>query len=84
MEQLTLNDGTAVNGHIIDNGDNQIIFVRLDNMSIDAGFILMRDTNKTSCIKALSHGNERIYVGYTIIKSINSEFGNCNLVMAKS
>lgn len=84
MEQLILNDGTVLDGHIIDNGDNLTIFVYLDNMNIDAGFALMHDPNKTSRIRALNHGHEHIYIGYTKIKSISDDYGNCNLVMTKS
>ena len=84
MQQLILNDGTVLDGHIIDNGDGMIIFVYLNNMSMDAGFAIMKDSAKTSKIRAISFGHEYIYTGYTNIKSISSEYGNCNLVMTKS
>lgn len=83
MEQLILNDGSVLDGHIIENGDNLTIFVYLDNMSIDSGFLIMRDTAKTSRIRAINHGVEHVYIGYTKIKAISSDFGNCNLTMTK-
>ena len=83
MEVLILNDGTNVNGHIIDSGDGQTIFVYLDNMSVIAGVMLFSDAEKTAKITAMNHGVEHIYEGFTEIWSASHEFGNCNLVMRK-
>ena len=83
METLTLNDGTVVNGHILDNGDGQLIFVYLDRMSLLNGVKLFSDKEKTSSITANNHGHETVYNGYTVLWSANAEFGNCNLVMRK-
>ena len=83
VQQLILNDGTVLDGHIMDNGDGQIIFVYLHNMSVDAGYLIMRDPNKTSRIIFRSYGNEYVYTGYTKITHVDDEFGNCNLTMRK-
>lgn len=83
MKTITLNDGTVVNGNILDNGDGIIIFVYLFGLSLAEGFALFSDTNKTSRIIANEYDVETVYEGYTNISAINTEFGNCNLVMRK-
>lgn len=83
MEVLILNDGTNANGHILDSGDGQTIFVYLDNMSVVAGVMLFSDAKKTEKITAMNHGEEHIYEGYTELWSASHEFGNCNLVMKR-
>lgn len=83
MEVLILNDGTNVNGHILDGGDGQMIFVYLDGMSIMQGVTLFSDSDKTCRIIAMNHGTEHIYENYTELWSASHEFGNCNLVMRK-
>ena len=83
METLTLNDGTVVNGHILDGGDGQTIFVYLDGMSIYEGVTLFHDPLKTSKITELRYGVEHIYEGYTELYAVNHEYGNCNIVMKK-
>ena len=84
MEVLILNDGTNVEGHILDGGDERSIFVYLDNKTVVEGVLLMSDPDKTYVIKALNHGVEHIYEGYTQIYSASNEYGNCNLVMRRS
>ena len=83
METITLNDGTELQGHILENGDDRIIFVYLDGMSLMDGYALMSDRNKTIRMTALNHGNEHVYDGFTEIDAISSAFGNCNLTMRK-
>lgn len=83
MEILILNDGTEVNGHILDGGDGQTIFVYLDGKSIIEGVTIFTDSKKTKKITAMNHGEEHIYSGYTELWSASHEFGNCNLVMKK-
>ena len=83
MDTLTLNDGTVVEGHIMENGDGQIIYVYLDGMSLVEGVTLFADREKTINIVAMNHGNEHVYYGFTIIWSASAEFGNCNLVMKR-
>lgn len=83
MEILMLNDGTAVTGHILDNGDGRIIFVYLDGMSIIQGFTLFSDPEKTGRIIEKRVDTEKIYEGYTNLTAINTEYGNCNITMQK-
>jgi hypothetical protein len=83
METLTLNDGTVVNGHILDNGDGQAIFVYLDGMSIVQGVTLFSDPVRTCRITAMNHGTESVYEEYTELWAASQEYGNCNLVMRK-
>jgi hypothetical protein len=83
MEILILNDGTELNGHILDDGEGRAIFVYLDNMSVYDGVMLFADKEKTSKIKALNHGTEHEYTGFTQLWSVSQEFGNCNIVMRK-
>lgn len=84
MEILILNDGTEVNGTILESGDMQTIFVYLDSMSIVDGVMLFSDEEKTAKITAMNHGAEHIYEGYTKLWSASHEFGNCNLVMRRA
>ena len=81
MEVLILNDGTEVNGHILDSGDGRSIFVYLDGKTVVEGVTLFSDRNKTSRITATNHGEEHVYTGFTELYSASHEFGNCNLVM---
>lgn len=83
VETLTLNDGTVLNGHILENGDGQIIFVYLDNLPLVTGFILFNDATKTNRIVEQNHGETNVYDGYTVMTAINTEFGNCNVTMRK-
>lgn len=83
MEILILNDGTEVNGHILDGGDGQTIFVYLDGKTVIEGVLLFSDIEKISRITEHNHGEEHIYEGYTELWSASHEFGNCNLVMRK-
>ena len=82
METLTLNDGTVVNGHILD-GYDRTIFVYLDKMSVVEGVLLFSDKNKSKKVIAHNHGEEHIYEGYTELTHANNEFGNCNLTMRR-
>lgn len=83
METLTLNDGTVLDGHILESGDNREIFVYLDGMSIMQGVTLFSDSDKTCRIIAMNYGEEHIYENYTELWSASHEYGNCNLVMRK-
>ena len=83
MEILILNDGTEINGHILENGDGLTIFVYLDGKTVAEGVLLFSDNGKTSRITAINHGEEHIYEGFTELWSASHEYGNCNLVMRK-
>ena len=82
-EKLTMSDGTEVAGHILPNGDNRLIFVYLDGMSIIDGFALFSDPEKTKVIIARRYGTEKTYEGYTQLSSISDEYGNCNITMKR-
>ena len=82
METLTLNDGTVVTGHCIE--DNGTLFVYLDGMTVPAGVALFSDPQRTMIITALNHGETHVYENYTEIYAASHEFGNCNLVMRRS
>ena len=83
METLTLNDGTVVNGHILDNGDGRTIFVYLDGMTVVQGVMLFSDPARSKRITAFNHGEEHVYEGYTEIEYASREYGNCNLTMRR-
>ena len=52
-------------------------------MALLTGVMMFSDTNKTEVIRAMNHGNEHVYNGYTVLWSASNEYGNCNLVMRK-
>lgn len=81
-EQLTLNDGTVINGHCIPVDGS--LFVYLYGKSLTEGFALFSDKEKISRITEDSYGHEYVYEGYTEIFSVSAEYGNCNLVMRKA
>ena len=83
METLILNDGTEVNGYIVDNGDDRTIFVYLYGMSILQGVTLFSDSDKTCRVVEMNRGFEQVYEDYTELWAANHEYGNCNLVMRK-
>lgn len=82
MEILILNDGTEVNGHIMEDGDGMKIFVYLDGKSVIEGVMLFTP-ERASRITARNHGEVHVYEGYTDLWSASHEYGNCNLVMKK-
>ena len=81
METITLNDGTTLDGVCTE--DDRYLYVYLDGLSLSEGFGYFSNPNNTIRIVAMNHGNEHIYEGYTVIKAINTEFGNCNLTMQR-
>jgi len=84
METITLNNGTTVNGHILENGDGQMIYVYLNGMTVAEGVLLFSDSENTAVLTAVNHGEEHVYEGFTEIWSASHEFGNCNLVMRRA
>ena len=83
METLTMNDGTVLNGHILEDGYGQVIFVYLDGMSLMDGFMILSNPAKTARIVANNHEVETVYEGYTQLDAINNQFGNCNATLRK-
>lgn len=83
-QRLILTDGTELEGHILDNGDEKTIFVYLTGgISMQTGINLFADAGKIRTIREISYGHERIYQGYTVMENATNEFGNCNLVMVR-
>lgn len=83
MDTITLNDGTVFVGSVLENGDGRVIFVYLDGLRMQDGFSHFINPEKTKKIIAMSSGVEHIYLGYTNLTAINSEYGNCNITMQK-
>ena len=83
MEIVRLNDGTELEGRIVENGDGMCIYVYIQNITMMQGFMMFYDVNKTSTITFVSYETEHVYEGYTELYSINNEFGNCNIIMRK-
>jgi len=79
METITLNDGTVVNGHCIE--DDSALFLYLDGKTVVEGLRLI-DGN-TAKIEADNHGVHHVYLGYTEIYAASHEYGNCNVVLKK-
>lgn len=83
METITLVDGTVLNGTVLPNGDGVIIFVYLTGMNLAEGFLIFSNTENIATLTVMNHGTEYIYEGYTEISAINTEYGNCNIIMKK-
>ena len=83
METLTLNDGTVLEGSILEDGIGLQIYVYLTGMDMMRGFALLSDQNKTSTIVAKSYDVEKVYTGYTALTAINNQFGNCNATLQR-
>jgi hypothetical protein len=64
--------------------DDYHLFVYLNNMSIIDGFPIFSNPANLETIVENSYGIVRTYNGYTILTSINGEYGNCNAVLRKS
>lgn len=63
--------------------DDFHLFVYLDNMSITDGFPIFSNPENLDIIHEKSYEYEREYTGYTVLKSISSEYGNCNVVLVR-
>lgn len=83
METIILTDGTLLNGHILEDGTGELIFIYLDELTIPEGVALFSDKSKVNRIVFSSHGEETIYTGYTDLWAISKEYGNCNIVMRR-
>lgn len=84
METLTLVDGTVLNGTVIQSGDDRMLFVYLDGLSLAEGYGYFSDKRNIQTLIVMNRGNEYIYEGYTEITAINTEYGNCNLTMRRN
>ena len=81
METIILTDGTLLNGHILEDGVGELIFIYLEDVSLPEGYALFSDKTKVSRIVASYHGEETVYTGYTELWAISNEYGKCNVVM---
>lgn len=83
MEILTLADGTQLNGTVLPDGDGLTIFVYLTGISLVEGVQIFSHPERIRTITTLSHGNETVYTGFTELRSVDTEFGNCNLILRR-
>lgn len=83
METLLLNDGTVLDGHVLEDGEGLKLFVYLEGVSMSRGFALFSDPEKTSRIIVNNGESSKTYKGFTRLLAINNEYGNCNIMMAK-
>ena len=68
---LTLNDGTRIPGHAIE--DDGVLWVYIDKMEIGIGFNNLYDTRKTARITEENGGETYVYSGYTVLFYIRQE-----------
>lgn len=80
-ELITLNDGTEVAGHCIEDLETGTLFMYLDGKSVAEGIALI-DGN-IERIEEENHGAHHTYEGYTEIYAVSHEYGNCNIVLKK-
>lgn len=83
MRTITLNDGTVVDGTILDNNDGVKIFVYLTGKTLAEGYMLMSDNAKTERMTFHEYDIDTVFEGYTEIVAINTTTISCNLVMRK-
>ena len=71
IEQLILNDGTEVAGHLIE-ADSRL-FVYLNDITLAEAFELFNDPEKTKKIKAVRYGVEQTVKGYKHLSAVSEE-----------
>ena len=80
MQTVTI-AGVEYPGHCICDGVH--LFVYLENMSMIDGFPILSRPENLAVIHEKSYEKEREYTGYTALKSISGEYGNCNAVLTR-
>ena len=70
-EILTLNDGTELDGYVIEDGI--FLWVYLNNMRMATGGPLLMDPEKTKVIKANRYGEKATYTGFDHLHCISEE-----------
>jgi len=70
-EKLRLNDGSEIPGRAIPSGD--VLYVYLDNCTMDEGYPILSDPAKTRRIEAFSYGDRTEYKGYTHLFCLREE-----------
>lgn len=83
MRTITLNDGTVLEGTILEGGYDDYILVYIDGMPLAQGFAIFSDASKTSHIVYNNYEKTAVYDRFTELAGINSEFGNCNVMLRK-
>lgn len=73
-EMLTLNDGTELNGHMIETETR--LFLYIYDMQMDEVFNLLYDSEKTKKIIADRYGEKTTVKGYKVLMSISVETGD--------
>ena len=70
-EKLTLNDGTELTGHLVENDSR--LFVYVYDLTLAEVFELLNDPEKTKKIKAVRYGAEQTVRGYKHLCSVSEE-----------
>lgn len=77
-EKLTLNDGTELTGHLVENDSR--LFVYVFDLTLAEVFELLNDPDKTKKIKAVRYGAEQVVKGYKHLCSVSEE--NSHMISA--
>ena len=72
-EQLMLNDGTVIPGHIIQSGDRLILYMY--EIGLQDAFNLLIDPERTKVIKWTRYGEKGTLRGYKQLMAISVEMG---------
>ena len=81
---LTLSNGDTFTGTILPNGDDRIIFVYLVGITLAEGFAAFSvPENIQTITERIDSENQNVYEGYTELRAINSEYGNCNITLRR-
>lgn len=83
MRTITLNDGTVLEGTLLEGGYDDYILIYIDGMPISQGFAIFSDASKTNRIVYNNYDKVIEYNGFTGLDAINNEFGNCNVMLRK-
>lgn len=73
METLTLNDGTVLNGRLIETETR--LFLYIYGKTMTEVFNLLIDPEKTRVIKEDRNGEKRTVRGYKHLRAISEEMG---------
>lgn len=80
METLTLNDGTVLNGHLIETETRLFLYIYGNTMT--EVFNLLIDPEKTKVIQAERYGAKTTVRGYKRLSSISDDNGADGMVCA--
>ena len=71
QETLTLNDGTILDGNVIESDER--LYVYLNHTTLTEAFEDLNDPEKTVVIAATQYGEDRTYRGYNHLMAISEE-----------